>query len=149
MTITSTEIIAIIVALGAVIVNIIVAFRTGGKVDSIAQVTAKSLVETTALQGQVREVHTLTNSNLSQVRSELQQGAAEIASLREVINDLKLERDKTALATAFNTPTAPSGPRPIRATDAAQPPIPVKVITEEPIPVDVQEPKTKPKPKSD
>lgn len=141
MSFSATEIIAIIVALGAVIVNIIVALRTGGKIDSISQVTARSLVETTALQGQVQQVHTLTNSNLSEVKADLKQSTAEIASLKESILDLKAERDKASTAAAFNTPVAVS--RPSRSTDAPvhseADPMPVKVIAEEPIPVELQD----------
>lgn len=160
MTLTSTEIIAIIVAAGAVAVNIITAMRMGNKVESIAQVTAKSLVETTALQGQVKEVHTLTNSNLSEVKADLKQAVSEIASMRETISDLKGEREKTAMATAFTSPTGVGASvganRPARITDTPQAatvaaatvdePMPVKIIANEPVPVDIQEkPKLKPK----
>lgn len=159
MVFSSTEIVAIIVAVGAVVVNIIVALRTGGKIESISQVTAKSLVETGVLQGQVQQVHTLTNSNLSEVKADLKRSAAEIVSLKEAILDLKSERDKTAIAAAFNTPIA-APQRPSRATDVLigeANPLPVKVIAEEPIPVAVQEvephlaptptPEPEPKPK--
>lgn len=142
MQFSATEIIAIIVAVGAVSVNIIVAIRTGGKIDSISQVTAKSLVETTALQGQVQQVHTLTNSNLSEVKADLRQSAAEIVSLKEMILELKTERDKIATVSAFNTPVA-TQPRSPRATDILTneiSPLPVKIIAEEPVPVAVTEP---------
>lgn len=137
MTLSSTEIVAIIVALGAVIVNIITAIRMGNKVETISQVTARSLVETGVLQSAVKEVHILTNQNLSDVRNELKQSNAEIASLREVVVDLKSEREKTATEKAYNTPV---GTRQSRASDVTtESPMPVKVIAEEPIPVEVQD----------
>lgn len=147
---SATEIIAIIVALGAVIVNIIVALRTGGKIDSISQVTAQSLVETTALQGQVQQVHTLTNSNLSEVKADLRQSVAEISALKAVVLDLKTERDKIATAAAYNTPPLQS--RPSRATDVIGSseihPLPVKIIADDPVPVQVQEQAPEPPPPS-
>lgn len=141
MTFTSTELIAIIVALGAVVVNIITALRTGSKVDSIAQVTAKSLVETTVLQGQVKEVHVLTNQNLSDVRNELKTSNAEIAALREVVSDLRGQREKASMADAFKTPAPGGGGTARRSTDqvTADNPMPVEVIAKDPIPVEVKD----------
>lgn len=171
MAFSATEVIAIIVALGgfvagvgAVIVNIIVATRTGNRIgeltgatNSIAQVTARSLVETTALQGAVKEVHVLTNQNLSDVRNELKQANTEIKALREhsnaeikalqdVVADLKVERDKIATAVAF----AASSGGGVGARRSTDPPMPVRISTEDgPVPVDVQDhgaPKLNPNP---
>lgn len=159
MQFTSTEVIAIIVAMGgfvagvgSVIVNIIIAGKTGNRMSevltsnhSIAQVTARSLVETGNLQTKVQEVHVLTNQNLSDVRNELKTSNAELASLREVIADLKGEREKTNIRTAYQTPVpaAPQATSLRRVTDAipvkADLPIPVKIIAEEPVPVDIHE----------
>lgn len=147
MTLSSTEIVAIIVALGAVIVNIITAIRMGNKVETISQVTARSLVETGVLQGKVQEVHVLTNQNLSDVRNELKQANNDRATLLTIISDLKSEREKVATAAAYNTPTVKD--RPSRATDTVptvSDPMPVQVIAKEPIPVDIHE-KSKPPPK--
>jgi len=103
MTYTAPEILTFIAALGvlltglgAVIVNIIVAVRTGAKLDV-------TLSETKGLVSQVKEVHTLTNSNLSAVKAELAIAAAQIQALRDVIQDLKFERSKAALTTALHT----------------------------------------------
>lgn len=152
MILSSTEIVAIIVALGAVIVNIITAIRMGNKVETISQVTARSLVETGVLQGKVQEVHVLTNQNLSDVRNELKQANNDRATLLTIISDLKSEREKVATAAAYNTPTVKD--RPARATDATpastpvpiatiEEPLPVHIIAKEPVPVDIQEKKPK------
>lgn len=103
MTYTAPEILTFIAAigvlvtgLGAVVVNIIVALRSGAKIDV-------ALAETKGLVSQVKEVHTLTNSNLSAVKAELATAAAQIQALRDVIQDLKSERSKAALAAALHT----------------------------------------------
>jgi len=86
----------LVTALGAVIVNIIVAVRTGKKMDD-------SLVKSEAISHQVQEVHTLTNSNLSAVKAELNQAVAQLAEMKILVNDLKSERDKLAITAAVNT----------------------------------------------
>lgn len=87
----------LITALGAVIVNIIVAVRTGKKVDD-------SLKASQIISSQVQEVHTITNSNLSTVKSELAQAIGQLNEMKVFVNDLKNERDKLATITALNTP---------------------------------------------
>lgn len=83
----------LITGVGAVIVNIIVAMRAGQKLE-------QSLVKTDALIGQVKEVHTLTNSNLSAVTSKLDTATGEIAALKSLVQDLKSERELTRSAAA-------------------------------------------------
>ena len=86
----------LITAMGAVIVNIIVALRTGKKID-------ESLLKSEAISHQVQEVHTLTNSNLSAVKAELAQAVSQITEMRVLVADLKSERDKLATIAALNT----------------------------------------------
>jgi len=82
----------LITALGAVIVNIIVAVRTGKKLDT-------SLNNQKEISHQVAEVHTITNSNLSLVKAELVKATMQIDEMKTFIRDLKSERDKLALST--------------------------------------------------
>jgi len=89
----------LVTALGAVIVNIIVAVRTGKKVD-------ESISKSNVISHQVAEVHTLTNSNLSGVKAELNKAVMQIEEMKMFIRDLKSERDKLALTTAINTEIA-------------------------------------------
>lgn len=123
MDLSSAEILTIITAIGvlvgtvgAVIVNIIIALRTGAKVsevvsttNAIAQITDKSLAKTTILQGQIKEVHTATNSTLESVKAELRQATAQVESLHSVVYDLRMERDKATLSAAFKTPVLTEG----------------------------------------
>jgi hypothetical protein len=84
---TSAEILTIVAAIGVlvasvgtVIVNIIGAARIEKKTDQVAAA--------------VQEVHTLTNSNLSAVKAELATAVAQISILREMVGDLKAERER-------------------------------------------------------
>ena len=86
----------LITAIGAVIVNIIVALRTGKKVDAV-QAQADNISH------QVQEVHTITNSNLSAVKAELKTAVAQISEMRVLVADLKNERDKLATVVAYKT----------------------------------------------
>lgn len=83
----------LITALGAVIVNIIVALRTGKKVD-------ESILNQSKMSSQIHEVHTLTNSNLSLVKAELDKALMQIEEMKTFVRDLKGERDKLAITTA-------------------------------------------------
>lgn len=83
----------LITGLGAVIVNIIVALKSGNKLDD-------SLANDVALAGAVKEVHTLTNSNLSQVKAELSKVVSQNAALHELVAELRSERDKAAITAA-------------------------------------------------
>lgn len=90
----------LITGVGAVVVNIIVALRTGTKLDT-------SLAKTDGLVAQVKEVHTLTNSNLTAVKSELATVVSQNKALHELVAELRSERDKSAIVSAFAaTPTA-------------------------------------------
>ena len=106
MTYTAPEVLGIIAAVGvlitavgAAVVNIIVALRTGQKIDIAA-------AKTDGLIHQVQEVHTLTNSNLSAVKAELAVANALNMELRTLIVDLKGERGKLAALTAASKTTA-------------------------------------------
>lgn len=61
--------------------------RAGRKLDGIFD-------KSTDISNQVQEVHTLTNSNLSLVKSELDKTTAQLAEMRLLVSDLKSERDK-------------------------------------------------------
>jgi hypothetical protein len=89
----------LITALGGVIVNVIVALRTGRKLDDAA-------IKTSELQAQVAEVHHLTNSGLSAVKAELAESLTLNLQLRDIIADLKSEREKDALMAAIDVNTA-------------------------------------------
>lgn len=158
---TSTEVltilaavVAVITAVGAVIVNIIVATKTTSKVTEtlaetkmVAKVASESLAGTTVLQEQVKEVHTLTNANLTRATNALEQSVAENTILKELINDLKSERAAAALAVAFQTPTAAPAQAPGEATTVkADPeaPLPVTIVASTPVPVEEQGGKDKP-----
>lgn len=104
MTYTATEVLTFIAAggvlitgVGAVIVNIIVALRQGTKLDAVSE-------KTDGISHQVQEVHTLTNSNLSAVKAELATATAQIQALRDLVQDLRNEREKGAIAVALSTP---------------------------------------------
>jgi len=86
----------LVTALGAVIVNIIVAVRTGKKVE-------ESLEVSKGISNRVEEVHTSTNSNLSAVKAELEKSNAALKEMTVLVADLKSERDKLATITALNT----------------------------------------------
>lgn len=60
-------------------------------------------VKTEGLIGRVDQVHTLTNSNLSAVKAELQQATQQIASLTALIHELRDERSKAQLREALAT----------------------------------------------
>jgi hypothetical protein len=108
---TSGELLAIIAGLVTIItaisvgvVNVIVALRTSAKIE-------QTVAETKSISAQVREVHVLTNSNLSAVKAELATAAMQIAALLDVVQDLKSERSKTSLSTALHTTvTVPGAP---------------------------------------
>lgn len=101
----------LITGVGAVIVNIIVALRTGTKLDT-------SIEQGKVLATRVDEVHTLTNSNLAQLKTELAKVLAQNAALQEMVNDLRAERDKgQVVAAALAVPQPPV--RNSRVTDQA------------------------------
>lgn len=90
-----------VTTLGGVLVNAFVSIRNGQKTEKVADLVAENTTKTEGVAHQVQEVHTLTNSNLSLVKSELATAAMQISQLREVVADLKSERGKVA-ATAAN-----------------------------------------------
>lgn len=90
----------LVTAIGAVIVNIIVAMRTGKRVQ-------ESLDNQVKISNQVAEVHTITNSNLSAVKAELKQATMQIEEMKTFVRDLKGERDKLAVLTAHTTKALP------------------------------------------
>lgn len=102
----------LITGLGAVIVNIIVALKTGAKLDAAVADRAALSTKTDTLVAKVEQVHVLTNSNLSAVKAELAAAAAQIHSLRELVTDLKSERNKADVAHALATPA------PVRTQDS-------------------------------
>jgi hypothetical protein len=116
MNYTSAEWLTIIAALGVlvtsiggVLVNVFVSIRNGQKTEKVGVAVAANSVETQGLVGQVKEVHILANSTLSDVRKELATATAQITSLHDVVSDLKSERGKTAAAaqrTQTSTPEA-------------------------------------------
>lgn len=117
---TATEVLTIVGALGvlltavgAVIVNIIVALRTSNKLD-------ENVKEVKAVGAQVAEVHTLTNSGLAAVKAELAISAAKNDQLLEVISDLKQEREKLAVLTAQNTKDNPALAIQEKATESTE-----------------------------
>jgi Rad3-related DNA helicase len=91
----------LLTGLGAVIVNIIVALKQGHKLEDVAH-------KAESISHQVQEVHTLTNSNLSAVKAELATATAQIVALRELVQDLKAEREKASMATALATTIVPA-----------------------------------------
>jgi len=119
---SASELLTIIGALGlliaplaAAIVSIIVALRTGRKADDIQKAIGGPLPEgrtvmaafaegaarTEKLATKVDEVHTAANSTLAAankarevVEDKLNVTMREVAALKEVIKDLKSERDK-------------------------------------------------------
>lgn len=91
----------VITAIGVAVVNVIVALRSSQKLATVIEKSDK-------LIGQVEQVHTLTNSNLSAVKAELSSAIKEIVSMKDVITDLKSERDKVAAASAFKSEPAKS-----------------------------------------
>lgn len=93
----------LITAIGAVVVNIIVAMKTGKKVQ-------ESLDNQVAISNQVKEVHTITNSNLSAVKAELNQAVNQLSEMKVLVTDLKSERDKLATITALHTPSPSQTP---------------------------------------
>lgn len=99
MAYTSAEVLTIIAAvgvlvtaIGGVIVNVIGAVRIERKVAQGVAVGDATLVETRNLIGKVEQVHTLTNSNLSAVKAELATATAQIVTLREMIQEMKVTR---------------------------------------------------------
>lgn len=112
MTYTAPELLTIIAAVGvlvaggaASIVSIIVALRTGGKLTVVES-------KTDALIGKVDQVHEVSNSNLSALKLELSTANSQIGQLRELVMDLKAEREKAAIAAALAIPP------PMRSTPA-------------------------------
>lgn len=100
----------IIAAIGAVLVNVIVALRTGSKIDEGAKKTDGLIVA-------VEKVHEVTNAGLSAVKAEVASVRAELATviavnveLRDIIADLKAERGHKAISEARELPVAPAVP---------------------------------------
>lgn len=111
---SAAELITIIAALGvfvtgvgAVIVNIVVALRSSHKLATVIEKTDNLSGKVDVQSGKIEQVHTLTNSNLSAVKAELSSAVREIVSMKEVITDLKAERDKVAAAQALKGPVKP------------------------------------------
>lgn len=92
----------LVAAFGAVIVNIIVALRTGQKTDRL-------IVDTAKVDAKVEQVHVLANSNLSAVTSQLTNAVTKIEALNQMVDDLRSERQVAQTAAAFNTPVAGAG----------------------------------------
>lgn len=90
-------IVTVIAAMGASVVNVVVALKQGTKIDAAA-------VKTDALAAKVEEVHNVTNSGLSAVKAELKTSNELNSQLREIITDLKAQRGKAEVATALATP---------------------------------------------
>lgn len=107
---TAPEVLTFIAAIGVLItgllagiVNIVVALRTGTKLDAAA-------AKTDGLVSDVRAVHVLTNSNLSAVKAELTTANAAIIALRDLVTDLRAEREKASIASALATTIVPTPP---------------------------------------
>jgi len=100
MTFTATEVILIIGAITTCVTQIIGTWRTGTKQDKVI----KAVIGTAAEPGlvpTVKEIHTLTNSTMTEIRAELAatRSALDLArnsikSMQTTIDDLKSERDK-------------------------------------------------------
>lgn len=103
----------LITAIGVAIVNIVVALRTGQKADVLIHKTEE-------VANKVDQVHTLTNSNLSDVKAELTGTRDKLELLMQTIVDLKSER-QIAQMVASSTPEAI--PVKIEASDSN--PVPV------------------------
>ena len=79
---TSSEIVTIIAAIGVVIVNIIVAWRTGIKVEVAQQNTERNMeLNSTKLD----KIHELTNSNLTAVKADLSIANERIIKLENLL----------------------------------------------------------------
>lgn len=111
---SAAELITIIAALGvfvtgvgAVIVNIVVALRSSHKLTTVIEKTDNLSGKVDVQSGKIEQVHTLTNSNLSSVKAELSSAVKEIVSMKEVITDLKAERDKAATIQTVKEPVKP------------------------------------------
>lgn len=70
----------------------------------ISEKASEQATKTESLVGRVDQVHTLTNSNLSQVRAELAMAATRIENLIAVVSELKSERSKAEVREALHTP---------------------------------------------
>ena len=110
---TATEVVTIITAIGilitavgGVIVNIIATFRNGRKTEENGRKTDQLMTavignETNqGLVNQVKEVHTLTNANMTAATNQITLQNSQIEALKAIILELKGERDKKAEVTA-------------------------------------------------
>jgi flagellar hook-associated protein FlgK len=84
MTFSVSELTMLITVATGCIVQIIVAIKSGAKVDGIQRTTDALVVK-------AEEIHTQTNSNLSVVKSELKEARQEISLLKDSINEKKVD----------------------------------------------------------
>lgn len=140
-TYTATDLVTILAAVGVLVssivagaVTIIATFRNGQKTENLTVKTeklAKAVIgdeQHPGLIGQVKEVHTLTNANMTAANNKIDRQTLEMKALQETILtlhdtiktlqalvlDLKSERDKKELAVA--TATVPPGTKSAETT---------------------------------
>lgn len=118
MTYTAPEVVTMIAAIGVLvtsiagaIVTIIVSLRTGRDTRDVSSRVDQQLNETKEMKGQIREVHTQTNSNLSALKAELALAVSRIEGLQATVLDLRSERTALAVSAALMTPVPPRAAR--------------------------------------
>lgn len=107
----------LITALGAVIVNIVVALRQGKTLAAVK-------TETEGLVTQVKEVHSLTNSTNSRLQAALELKTQELASVRELMAQMERTAKEIAVTrtvTDLQVAAALQVPSPSQASAAAPP----------------------------
>lgn len=98
-----TEIAVIITAVGAAVVNVIVALRTNNSVN-------RHVLRTIELQEVVQEVKVATNGQSARINAELAASRSRVTELLETITDLKCEQAAMLAARQRATrPLFPSG----------------------------------------
>lgn len=83
------------------------ALRAADKAAASSAVTVgkadEQAMKTESLIGRVEQVHTLTNSNLAQVKAELATAAASIVSLTAIVAELRNQRQISQVKDALHT----------------------------------------------
>ena len=86
---TSAEVLSIIGALTTSIVTIITALRVGGLKTQVNESVYRQDKTADDVKEKLAEIHTLTNSNLTQVHSDLEMANDQIKELQKLVASLQ------------------------------------------------------------
>ena len=95
MTFSAEQLLLIIAAIGVVLVNVITAWKQNTKTDITDRKVEASLRQNDVLLTKAKEIHDLTNGNLSAMTKLRDEALGEIQALKLLVKALQAEKETT------------------------------------------------------